>query len=998
MLNFVYSDTVTDSSVFARPSIPHRCTMNWISDAWQRFVTWIDSLGPREAAVLGAIGLVVLGGIGKYVFLPVSQWLFKRVTNILDPLLSGAILLDQIWGKPRYLKQTRAALERLRNPWLWEGARLSDVFVPVLASSAQVNSGGDFDLHTGIRQYKAAVIIGGPGSGKTTALKAFGIQSMVVPPGNSSLDRRTPIFISLRAFGDSEVTLWTYLVSHLQEHGFPRPERFLKREAKRGRLVFLLDALDEVDPQKCATVLHEIRMLIVQEVHRGNRVYLSSRPGTYEGQLHDVVNKTLYMVDFSPSQIRTFISNCEFRPPKSGAILAGVINDRPPILEICRNPLMLTIATYLYRDTDYQLPESREEFYKTCVDALLRRWDVTKDLEKRNHFPPDLKHVFLEELAARALESQRLDLSLDLLFSSATAFLEKRQPSADQAAFIEEVIRSGLLIRLPTSEIFFAHKTLAESLAATHLKGSPQKLIERWQKSPAAWLEVVSLYVADVRTPEDDIATVLTTAKQMGNLDTHVILAGEAYVCPEPQKSELLNRIEAQNERWESLSRRAFAGLGRLGESARPLLTQMLTRGSPAIRQGAVFALGYVGQKWAMDLIAMAFEDNTTRKVAVEALASLGDRALPIVREVVDNGSSSAAAGAAGMRVLQKIGSVDATLYLVTLLRHPNTVVRYEAAQGILKQASEKDGMLVLHRAAQKLNIVLDPASSALLKWAFPLEKESSKLTPVYAQVVATVRDTNRPSEGDGSPTAASSLPLSLVVPMAIELSQPALLQEWIRGRRYVQYGSQYSVGVPGLLTLFERSPQAEVRHTWSSVLEGTSRDIAISGSAFSAISMLLTGVLAAPVVLCVVREYLSPAWLLLPAIPIGVRLATWAEEGGEAGIEWATFPGVLPAVLKSELYRMQFDGLRRPSFLTWLMFLSVIAFAASWFVSVPLLPIGFLATPAAWFLTVWFESDGRELRIPRTRNPFRGFVEIEKAERGSSDTESSMNSVPALA
>src|SRR6185436_10058876 len=79
---------------------------------------------------------------------------------------------------------------------------------------------------------------------------------------------------------------------------------------------------------------------------------------------------------------------------KSVEQLLQTLRDRPPIMLLARNPLLLAIIAFLYTDTEFILPHSRAEFYDQAADALLRKWKGT-----HNTYKPAQKRLVLEQLA-----------------------------------------------------------------------------------------------------------------------------------------------------------------------------------------------------------------------------------------------------------------------------------------------------------------------------------------------------------------------------------------------------------------------------------------------------------------------------------------------------------------------------------------------------------------------------------------------------------------------
>ena len=102
---------------------------------------------------------------------------------VLRPFLSGAFFLDRYYFLPHYLRAVERAADQTQSPWL-DGLRLQEILVPV-SPTAEGADGQRVELRDVAPRLRAALIAGGPGSGKTTALKSIAldcIRGRLAPP------------------------------------------------------------------------------------------------------------------------------------------------------------------------------------------------------------------------------------------------------------------------------------------------------------------------------------------------------------------------------------------------------------------------------------------------------------------------------------------------------------------------------------------------------------------------------------------------------------------------------------------------------------------------------------------------------------------------------------------------------------------------------------------------------------------------------------------------
>lgn len=708
---------------------------DWLVSLSTRFFDWIETLPAHKAAVLGAAAMAIIGVAWQHAMLPFLRWLRRVLSARLYPILSGAIVIDRLWSLPKYLKAVETGVSLLSNPWLDESQKLTEIFVPVSATTGS-NQGERTELTKLFQRHRTFVLIGDPGSGKTTGLKSIALACL-------KSRFHVPVFVSLRQLAQSKESLDEFIVAEFARLSFPNAGRMVKRLERQGRLVFLLDGLDEVDEADRTSVLGHITTLLERQRLQGHpcHVVVSSRPVGYDEQLRGSVDATVRMADFNLTEIRKFVNNWDFRPPKTPERLLGAITDRRPILEICRNPLMLTIVTSLYRDSYYTLPNSREEFYRVCVEALLRKWDQARNLDDRNKVDASYKTAFLEEFAFAAIAESVLDFRETFVLTRVEEFVRrKRYRDIDGPRFLKELLRSGLLSRLPTGEVLFAHKTLAESLAAGHLRNQPGRLIGLWKQKPDAWLEVCSLFVADPKTAEADIQGLLGAAIEQENWNHLLILAGEAHSCPAASASWILETFTNRPELWPGLDQRAITGLARLGDPAPELLTSMIRSKEMEVRAHAIYALGSLAEPWAIDFLCDLLVGGVDSATTTNALALMGNAGLSVVAALIASHDRDGRVLESCLGVIDQVGTLEALETAIPLLWHPFV----GRAAALTCAHILRDPML--RQAFEESSDDRCPPSwiadtAAIAGWALPSlgENANPRVRAAYARIIALI-------------------------------------------------------------------------------------------------------------------------------------------------------------------------------------------------------------------------------------------------------------------
>lgn len=456
----------------AKPEIP------W----WQQFSPNIGWIAAGILSLLLILGNVIKTYLTKF-FEAIGETIYKR--------LSGTKLLR--WqALRRYRRALLEKYETLKIPFRPNRPlAMAKIYVPLRVAET---NGQEVEAMQAIKDHKWLMVVGEPGSGKSVFLRRL---ALAYAQGEL---HHIPILLELHRL--SELTNWlqTYLVDVLARNDFPNAESFIQVGLEHGLFLLLFDGLDEVPTDQRKRVVRHIKDLL--DRHDKCRAVITCRTAVYHGEFDNWANQKLEIVEFSDQQIHSFLAAWGDMPQgKSAEHLLGNLRERPNIMALARNPLLLTIIAYLYTDTPFVLPHSRAEFYDKSISELLEKWDQEKD--RHNQYKPGHKRLILQHLAlfnqdsAKAGNEDRrsIDLTTALreiktVLPSLTLRDEDAQPILEE---IEE--RSGLMLLIDGGTKYqFTHLTLQEFFAAQALKDKTQDLLARFQQDPDAWLETIKLW------------------------------------------------------------------------------------------------------------------------------------------------------------------------------------------------------------------------------------------------------------------------------------------------------------------------------------------------------------------------------------------------------------------------------------------------------------------------------------------------------------------------
>lgn len=401
------------------------------------------------------------------------------------------------------LRQYRQALVRthkeLKIPFR-PGRPLSmvEIFVPL-----KVNGAGRTELveaEAALSQHRRLVVVGDPGAGKTMLMRHLAL-TYAREGLKDFLGQPIPILVELHRLNEAGQDLIQHLAVALDRMDFPNAAGFVSSGLEKGLFLLLFDGLDEVNRDSRNRVVLQIKDLTRKAPNC--RVVVTCRSAAYNNEFAGWSDQNLEVVEFDDQQIQRFLSAWATEMPwdKSVEHLVTTLSERPRILALARNPLLLTIIAYLYCDTLFVLPHSRAAFYKHSTNLLLEQWDNFH--QRGNHFRASHKQVVLRVLALffqeRAHEAQQDRRSATL--AEVLLVIRRVLPSLNLEAqhaepLLDEIVeRSGLILALDGRRRFqFSHLTLQQFFAALDLEFHAGKLVKFLEKDPEIWRETAKLW------------------------------------------------------------------------------------------------------------------------------------------------------------------------------------------------------------------------------------------------------------------------------------------------------------------------------------------------------------------------------------------------------------------------------------------------------------------------------------------------------------------------
>ncbi|WP_017715200.1 NACHT domain-containing protein [Kamptonema formosum] len=338
-----------------------------------------------------------------------------------------------------------------------------------------------------VATYPKLMMLGKPGSGKTTFLQHLAVECNK----GEFLPDRLPVYIRLKDFaedaGDTgDFSLSNYIGKDLAVCGVSAQQ--VETLLGEGKALMLLDGLDEV-PQEQAQlkkVLKEVRRFA--EKYFDNTLVITCRIAAQTQGFQGFTD--VEVADFNSQQIEAFAkkwfvavgNNSEEEGRDKAAQFLGKLQrpENKQIRELAVTPILLNLTCLVFQ-ANADFPSKRSKLYEQALDILLVKWDESRGIERdevyRNLTVPR-KRKLLSQLAAITFERNEYFFEQDTIQRLIADYLrtlpdvktdpeELQQESRNVLKAIEA--QHGLLVERAMGIYSFSHLTFQEYFTAREL-------------------------------------------------------------------------------------------------------------------------------------------------------------------------------------------------------------------------------------------------------------------------------------------------------------------------------------------------------------------------------------------------------------------------------------------------------------------------------------------------------------------------------------------------
>ncbi|MGQ4650228.1 NACHT C-terminal helical domain 2-containing protein [Lyngbya aestuarii] len=364
-----------------------------------------------------------------------------------------------------------------------------------------------------VQRYAKLMVLGKPGAGKTTFLQHLAIQCNQ----GHFLATHVPVFLGLKNFAEDAVeegnfSLKTYLYQEFDRYGISSQQ--LETLLIHGRILMLLDGLDEVPEAASTQVIQQIRKF--SEKYYKSQLVITCRLAAFEYRFQGFTE--VEIADFKPEQIENFVKKwftaLAKDSPKSGLKRASLFLEKmellenQPIKELAKTPVLLNLTCLVFQ-AQANFPTKRSDLYKQGLDILLVRWDEARGV-RRDHVYRNLslsdRLKLLSQLAAVTFgqgeyffETSKVAQIIEEYLRTLPNSLSKESAlELDSIAAIKSIeAQHGLLVERARQIYSFSHLTFQEYFVARDIVAEAPASLSRLAEYIAEkrWREVFLLTV-----------------------------------------------------------------------------------------------------------------------------------------------------------------------------------------------------------------------------------------------------------------------------------------------------------------------------------------------------------------------------------------------------------------------------------------------------------------------------------------------------------------------
>jgi len=387
-----------------------------------------------------------------------------------------------------------------------------------------------------------SIIIGEPGSGKTTFFKT--LSKEIIEQNSLRNDVEFyPIILTFIDLRNTNFNLEQSVIEYFKKDWNVDLLIDGKKIIEEKRCVIFIDALDEL-PQKDQK---ESALKTINEFYDKYpeiKIICSSRPSDY--LFYNCTNLGFKYLELSPVDIRqmeTFVNNYFADNVVKSKRLLKSLKDSGILEKLPKTPMTIALITILFDEREVEIPATITDLYRQFVDLLLGRYTSDNTLEL---IEVGIKHRLLSFIAKELHINKRQSIDINDLKILIVDYSKERGQTFDVENLIEDLINNtGLLFENEKGEIQFKHLSFQEYFTAHeifHYRPSERDIfIEQFNN---IWWQNVAIFYAGMSKDAPILLDRILKESKPNNFGEYIInTAGMGKLLQALYNTPITNRM-----------------------------------------------------------------------------------------------------------------------------------------------------------------------------------------------------------------------------------------------------------------------------------------------------------------------------------------------------------------------------------------------------------------------------------------------------------------------
>ena len=555
-----------------------------------------------------------------------------------------------------------------------------------------------FPVVEGLRKYapEQVLLIGRPGSGKSTALLRLLLEETRKPPVERLA--RIPVLVELRYYQTDFLDL---IRDFCKRHGTLLTREDVERLLFEKQLFLLVDGLNEL-PSEAA----RRDVMAFRQTYPTTPMIFTTRDLGVGGDLN--IAKKLTMQPLTEPQMQEFVRGYL----GDGRMLAQL---GPRLREFGQTPLLLWMLCSVFAENENHIPANLGSVFRCFCELYAHqlKQDVPAAEESPEWWQPMLQQLAWVMTRGESATEIQVAISRQKAEAVLAEFLAGKvaHPADCARRWLKDLLKYHLLQLGTGNQIEFRHQLIQEYYAAESLLqrlpslGRDELKWEylnylKWTEPLALMLELVEEEALAVQVVQWGLEMDWALGARLAgavqpqwqeqtvglvsglNLPQFYIVELLGKIGSEAAIPPLVKALEHSNSDVRSSAVSALAQIG--SEAAIPGLLQALEHSDSDVRSSAANALGQISSEAAIPGLLQALKDFywTVRHSAANALGQIGsEAAIPGLLQALKDSDWDVRRSVAS--ALAQIGSEAAIPGLTQALEDPNLYVRRSVASAL---------------------------------------------------------------------------------------------------------------------------------------------------------------------------------------------------------------------------------------------------------------------------------------------------------------------------